>query len=77
MKRNFRLKILLAGIMLIASGCAHAESEEMPLKITFQAEFPASWMEQIIYVYEDFKATHDDMSCFFYLGLSRGRFLLC
>ena len=64
MKRNFRLKLLLAGIALIVSGCAHAESEGMPSKITLQAEFPAPWMEQIIYAYEDFKATHDDMSCF-------------
>lgn len=64
MKHHFILKLLLAGIVLVASGCAHAESEKIPSEITFQAEFPAIWMEQMIYAFEDFKASHDDMSCF-------------
>lgn len=63
-KHILRLMMLLGAIPLLASADAHAESQPMPPASTIQADFPASWMEQMIQAYEDFKTSHDDLSCF-------------
>lgn len=64
MKHNLRLKMLLGATLLLASTSAHAESQPLPQFGTIQAEFPAPWMEHMIYAYEDFKTKRDDLSCF-------------
>ena len=48
----------------MVSGCAHAELPKIPPEGTVNANFPVSWMEQMLFAYDDFRSMKSDTSCY-------------
>lgn len=64
MKFEKLCKVSLWCIVPLLAACAQVQLPPFSDGSLVEAEFPASWMGQMTFAYEDFRRSREDMSCF-------------